>query len=162
MAIRAPDGAKNDITLNKMGQYLLTVLEGTKGGVKRRWRSFSKVPLCCDLLHMITTAVQKQRDDTEVLSTLTSCNTFVLGFNMSCLWIENMLKQRCHATSFKHCVGLLRSNIYSNSKLAHFHIEGSPHQKITVSRSTQDGRERSPELFMKFHFSPDHLKVGRI
>ena len=71
------DCDKNDITLNKMGQYLLTVLEGTRGGVKRRWRSFSRVSLCCDLLHMITTAVQKQSVDTEVLSTLTSCNTLV-------------------------------------------------------------------------------------
>ena len=114
-----------------MGQYLLTVLEGTKGGVQRRWISFSRVPLCCDLLHMITTAVQKQSVDTEVLSTLTSCNTLVLGFNMSCLWIENMLKQKCQATSFKHCVGLLLSTIYSNSKLAYFHNKGSCHQKIT-------------------------------
>ena len=43
------------------------------------------------------------------------------------------------ATSFKHCVGLLLSTIYSNSKLAYFHNEGSSHQKITVSSSTQDG-----------------------
>ena len=42
----------NNITLDKMGQYLLTVLEGTKGGVQRRWISFSRVPLCYDLLHI--------------------------------------------------------------------------------------------------------------
>ena len=42
----------NKIALNKMGQYLLTVLEGTKGGVQRRWISFSRVPLCYDLLHI--------------------------------------------------------------------------------------------------------------
>ena len=118
---------KNNIIRNNKGQYQLTVLQVKRVGVKRRWKSFSRIPLCCDLLHMITIAVQKQIVDTEVLSTLTSCNTLVLGFNMSCLWIENMLKQKCQATSFKHCVGLLLSTIYSNSKLAYFHNKGSCH-----------------------------------